>query len=429
MNSRLRTLLLVAGTLILIAALFGNDITRSLTTALLLRQDAPNPTAAHELFASAQQPERILKKFWRSQRIPHRYLAISYIKQQVAKEKTVSAEMKSIVEEAVSDVDISVQELAFTALRHLSANDFDTRLRHLFRNKDDVLRMMALHQAKEHELRSLTPQVIHLMDDPNPLVVTSAAGLLRQWTNQDFGLRNHDAIAKAHHSGIRTVAPENLKRIRTGAAEWKEWWKENRESSAALLEPTRTSFSPARLPAQDFALTSINDKIVRLSEFRGKTVVLNFWTTWCTACALEMPELVALQERHPDNLVVLGISLDGSDEHGHDHAAFVDLEEAREQGLSSADDAPHNEHVHQDDHEHGTQDVKLAKIKKKIRRTIARKGLNYQILLNPTGTIGIQYNGQELPTNVLIDKEGYIRRRFIGSRTLETWEAMLAEIR
>ena len=74
------------------------------------------------------------------------------------------------------------------------------------------------------------------------------------------------------------------------------------------------------MPTDDFALPDLSGKLVRLSDFRGKTVLLNFWTTWCTACLTEIPDLVELQRRNPDRLVILGVSLDGvADEHGHNH--------------------------------------------------------------------------------------------------------------
>jgi peroxiredoxin len=62
--------------------------------------------------------------------------------------------------------------------------------------------------------------------------------------------------------------------------------------------------------APDFTLLSVDGKAVRLSDFRGKSVVLNFWATWCPPCRKEFPELVALYNANKDRgLVVLGINL------------------------------------------------------------------------------------------------------------------------
>ena len=64
-------------------------------------------------------------------------------------------------------------------------------------------------------------------------------------------------------------------------------------------------------PAPDFALDVLDGEPARLSDFRGKTVVLNFWASWCPPCRAEMPEFQALWERRgpsgPDDLVVLAV--------------------------------------------------------------------------------------------------------------------------
>lgn len=62
--------------------------------------------------------------------------------------------------------------------------------------------------------------------------------------------------------------------------------------------------------APDFTVQD-DDRKVTLSELRGKVVVLNFWATWCAPCVEEMPSLVQLQQRFKDKgLTVVGISID-----------------------------------------------------------------------------------------------------------------------
>lgn len=64
-------------------------------------------------------------------------------------------------------------------------------------------------------------------------------------------------------------------------------------------------------PAPDFALTDLNDKPQRLSDFRGKVVFLNFWATWCKPCREEMPSMEVLHKNfEKDGLVVLAVSID-----------------------------------------------------------------------------------------------------------------------
>jgi peroxiredoxin len=68
------------------------------------------------------------------------------------------------------------------------------------------------------------------------------------------------------------------------------------------------------VPAPDFELSSLDGRKVKLSEYRGKAVLLNFWATWCSPCKVEMPWFVDLQKKYgSDGLVILGIAMDDSD--------------------------------------------------------------------------------------------------------------------
>lgn len=75
---------------------------------------------------------------------------------------------------------------------------------------------------------------------------------------------------------------------------------------------TRTSGNKLQgQPAPDFSLTSLDGKTLKLSDFRGKAVLLNFWATWCEPCKIEMPWFVDLQKKYgPQGLQVLGVAMD-----------------------------------------------------------------------------------------------------------------------
>jgi peroxiredoxin len=64
-------------------------------------------------------------------------------------------------------------------------------------------------------------------------------------------------------------------------------------------------------PAPDFSLAAIDGTTVKLSDYRGKAVLLNFWATWCEPCKIEMPWFVDLQKKYgPQGLQVIGVAMD-----------------------------------------------------------------------------------------------------------------------
>jgi thiol-disulfide isomerase/thioredoxin len=62
--------------------------------------------------------------------------------------------------------------------------------------------------------------------------------------------------------------------------------------------------------APDFALKTLDGKTLRLSDLKGKAVLLNFWATWCSPCKIEMPWFVDLQKQYgPQGLQIVGVAL------------------------------------------------------------------------------------------------------------------------
>jgi peroxiredoxin len=81
-------------------------------------------------------------------------------------------------------------------------------------------------------------------------------------------------------------------------------------------------------PAPQFALKDTSGKVVHLSDYRGKVVLLNFWFSACFPCRQETPDLVALHRQyHSDGLVILGINTDRlvtPDDDGTMRRKFID---------------------------------------------------------------------------------------------------------
>ncbi len=90
-------------------------------------------------------------------------------------------------------------------------------------------------------------------------------------------------------------------------------------------------------PAPDFALADLEGRTVRLSEYRGRPVVVNFWASWCVPCKTEFPLFKAAHERHAESgLEILGVIHDDSLE---DARAFAQQQGAAWPMLDDRDDA------------------------------------------------------------------------------------------
>ena len=158
------------------------------------------------------------------------------------------------------------------------------------------------------------------------------------------------------------------------------WWIEYRPGDN--VSPTGERYGPVDLPsalapvgakiaaeegalAPDFLLESLRADEMRLSDFRGRAVVLNFWATWCAPCRREIPELVEAYDRYRDEgLVILA----------------VNLQEGR--GIVS----PYAEDF----------------------------GMEFPILIDRDGEVGDDYRLLGLPQTYFVDRDGVIRSMFIG---------------
>jgi peroxiredoxin len=122
-------------------------------------------------------------------------------------------------------------------------------------------------------------------------------------------------------------------------------------------------------PAPDFSLPDLNDKIVRLSDYRGKVVFLNFWATWCKPCREEMPSMEVLYKNFErDGFVVLAVSID------------------------------------------------RVTTKKDIPPFVNNMNLTFPILVDSWGQTDKRYKLLGVPETYIIDQQGILREKVIGPR-------------
>ena len=120
-------------------------------------------------------------------------------------------------------------------------------------------------------------------------------------------------------------------------------------------------------PAPEMQGTTLDGRALRLSEFRGRVVLLNFWATWCPPCVEEMPDLQQVaDDLGPQGVTVLGLSADvGDPEH--------------------------------------------------VTTFLHRHHITYPVIIADESTVSA-YGVTMLPTTFLIDQQGLVRHRYLGPR-------------
>lgn len=79
----------------------------------------------------------------------------------------------------------------------------------------------------------------------------------------------------------------------------------------AQVEAASAKAPGQRQKAPDFRLQDSHGKMLRLSDYKGKVVLLNFWATWCPPCKIEIPWFMEFEKQYKDQgFAVIGVSLD-----------------------------------------------------------------------------------------------------------------------
>ena len=133
----------------------------------------------------------------------------------------------------------------------------------------------------------------------------------------------------------------------------------------ALLAGCTDRGSQSDTMASDFSLQDMSGKTVRLSDYKGKVVLLEFWAAWCPPCRASVPGLEKLHKAYKDKgLVLLAVSMD---EGGWDE----------------------------------------------VRSFITESGITYTVLKG-TEDVAMKYEVRSIPMMLVLNKEGKIAKRYLG---------------
>lgn len=146
-----------------------------------------------------------------------------------------------------------------------------------------------------------------------------------------------------------------------------------------LFVVAHSETKPAKAP--DFVLKDLHGNQVKLSNYKGKVVLVNFWATWCPPCRAEIPDFISVYEKYKGRgFTILGISVDNTSTPGG---------------------------------------------QKMVSNFVAKAGITYPVLLS-NNTVANDFGGvYAIPASFLIDGKGNIIKKYIGLLEKQRLEADL----
>jgi len=132
--------------------------------------------------------------------------------------------------------------------------------------------------------------------------------------------------------------------------------------------------------APEFALKDVNGIERKLSDFKNKVVIIDFWTTWCPPCREEIPHFISLYSQYKtQGLEIIGIALDFNGE-------------------------------------------------KVVPEFTSNNNINYTIVLGNEEVSDLYGGIAAIPTTFIVDKDGNIRKRYVGYNSREVFEKDIKEL-
>ena len=156
----------------------------------------------------------------------------------------------------------------------------------------------------------------------------------------------------------------------------------------AIVDPN------APVPATDFTLYDLNGEAVSLSDFVGKTVLMNIWATWCPPCKKELPDLVKIMEEFGgEDFTILGLAVEST--RGSDFAGLKKFAQEKK--------------------------INYPILTGKTWQESGAKGYDKEVNI----AIGPFRPGSSIPTTFIIDKEGNVRKKIVGMRDYKTFKEFI----
>lgn len=165
---------------------------------------------------------------------------------------------------------------------------------------------------------------------------------------------------------------------------------EEKQSTDRLNEGSDVEFLPTDEglakgeKAPDFDLTTLDGEAVKLSDYKGKKVILNFWATWCPPCRAEMPDMQKYYEEQAagSNVEILAVNLTTADKGMDEINAFVE-----------------------------------------------EFSLTFPIPMDTEGKVGEIYQAASIPTSYMIDTEGRVQNKIVGPMNEQMMEDFIANMK
>ncbi len=410
-STRMRFLLFA-----LLAALsllaFRRQIAGSVLKHGMLRNDSPTVGSVEDMIGTSSNPYEAVIEAWNSGKIAHREGAmLAARKFALSPKNDVPVQIQSLIEEAAFDPDLDVRENALVVLRQQRHLHLAQWAAAQVSDCDPEIRLLGAETLRWIDSKTGVPIAVRLLDDSDPRVVVRGLTLLGKWTHQSFGVKLTEVAAGVtdEKTGLVEFRPGSEEKCKAGVTLAKTWWAEHRMEYDSMA-PAQ-SYNANSLPRrEEFTASTIDGRQAKLSDARGTTALLYFWSTPEGGCLNELEDLMTLKAKFGNALTIFAVCLDNvPDSDG---------------GVAGEDD----EAIHQRKLDpHAPPPPSVGALRERLAQMVRDKSLSFPVILDENFSIGGMFNATTVPTTVIVDAEGHVRRRFTGRRRLPILEAMVAE--